>query len=216
MDVMNGLSALTSSGKRRTRWLWGLERTCGGPRVDGVLSFAIQVTESRCGESANVVLDERAGRAWESLREAFYELGVEEDVSATEGHVVEAFGEVHFGLTLLDMGRSHDISLVSEQVVRDKSAGQRLKDERPGDRKAIGVMGSPVEDVSVRRLSGSGEEEFECTEGESLTDAFIVEGLCNGGEETECFHGVLSEEGLQGGVEEVHLALQLLERKVFI
>lgn len=45
---------------------------------------------------------------------------------ATTGHVVEGFGEVHFGVALRNEGRVQGIFLVAEQLVRDEAAEKRV------------------------------------------------------------------------------------------
>lgn len=47
-------------------------------------------------------------------------LCVEEDVQATAGHVVEVFGEIHFGLTMLYPRHGHGLMLVAEHVFRNE------------------------------------------------------------------------------------------------
>lgn len=46
-----------------------------------------------------------------------HELGVRKYIPETSGHIIEAFGEVNLGLTMLHPGGSHGILFVAEQVV---------------------------------------------------------------------------------------------------
>lgn len=77
-------------------------------------------------------------------------------------------------------------------------------------------MGAWIDIIGVRSLSGAGEDEAYGMGCNALTHAFTFKGLSNCGEKTENLHGVLSREGLEGGVKEVDLSFQLLEQKVGI
>lgn len=77
-----------------------------------------------------------------------------------------------------------------------------------------GVVGANIDDVCIRRLSGSCEEESERTGHDSLARELTKKCLSNVGKEAEYSHVVLLGEGLQRGVEEVVVVLQFLEREV--
>lgn len=61
----------------------------------------------RTGLPTEVVLEKRAGNVGEALRKTAEKLGVEEDVQARAGHVIQLFGKVHSGLSMLNYGGGH-------------------------------------------------------------------------------------------------------------
>lgn len=72
---------------------------------------------------------------------------------------MDAFGEVHIGLTSRNKCGGHDIVLGAEQVIRKNAAEQRFNDKRPSHRKASRVVRSGMDNVGVRRLRGASEKE---------------------------------------------------------
>lgn len=75
-------------------------------------------------------------------------------------------------------------------------------------------MGSRVDDVGVRGLCRTREEEFQGTCLQSFTKSLAVECFGHGREEAANLDVTLSRELLQGRVQKVDLALLLLEREV--
>lgn len=71
---------------------------------------------------------------------------------------MESFDEVHLGFTMIDACGGHGIVFVTEQVVSDEAAKQRVYDERPRDREACRVVGAEVKDVCISCLFRNCEE----------------------------------------------------------
>lgn len=75
---------------------------------------------SRSGKCNEAVLQEQSGGVGEYLLEEAHQHGVAEHVSATAGHFMDYFGDVHLLFTLLDGCGVHGLVLVTEQIVRDE------------------------------------------------------------------------------------------------
>lgn len=138
---------------------------------------AFQVVVSRSQKSTETILEEQACGVGKALIEAVYELGVEEHVATTAGHIIDALREVHLGLTLLHTRGGHVIVLVAEKVIRDKAAEQSVNDKRPSHPKASRVVGIGMDEVGLRRRRGAGEKESDFQRCQAFTESLTVEVL---------------------------------------
>lgn len=139
----------------------------------------VQVVTIRSRKSIKFLLGKRTGCVRQSSPEKVHELGVGEYILAAAGHFVEAFREVYLCFTLLDAGSIHGIVPVKEQFLSDETAQQRVYDEHPTDRKAVGILGAGVDDVGVLGLCGAREEESEGTCLRAFIDSLAADGIVN-------------------------------------
>lgn len=120
---------------------------------------------------------------------------------------MEAFGEVHLRITLLHVGGRNSIVLVTEQVIRDKTAKQGMYGERPSHWQASWVLSAGINDIGVFRLPGFDDKESECPGYQYFTKYLTVEGLCHSLQKTKEFHAVLVEKRFQGRVRQLDLTI---------
>lgn len=130
---------------------------------------------SRSQKSTTVVLEERAGCIGDSLPEAVHQIGVGEHVSATAGHFMKACCEVHLGFNLLDTCEGYHIVLVTGLLVHGEVAQHRVKDENPSQCEACLVVVAGVNEVRMRRLIGTCQEESDIQGRETFAEGLIIE-----------------------------------------
>lgn len=95
-------------------------------------------------------------RVWESLLQAFHELGVLKDIPEAAAQVMEAFCKVNLGLTLLDSRGVHCIVLVAEKVIHEPVEKSEYK--RPCHEEVVGIVCAGVDNFGVGRLGRPVEE----------------------------------------------------------